>query len=345
MNVLLLQLKRIGDLILTTPAISAVRAKFPDANISLIVSPGCAELQISHVDQKLVVNELRTWIAVGRGNFDCTVDFTRNDRSAFLTWLSRGQTRIASERHDPKSRFRSRAYNKLVPASVRDLHTVDYHLKLLEPLGVAVQPSPAPELKIPQSALSNAASLCANHKVHRPYVVFHPGSARQEKFWQPDRWAEVIEYAGEHYPFDLVLTAGASALEQNHIAEIKTKLRGPAPKGFASPDHFGVVDLSGQTDLLTLAALVANARLLVTVDSAPMHFAAATRTPQVALFGPTNPFHWRPRNAPALILQGPSAKPLTQFSPDQPSLPMNQISTRGVIDAMDALLASPPAQG
>src|SRR5262249_39424189 len=99
------------------------------------------------------------------------------------------------------------------------------------------------------------------------------------------------------------------------------------------------IDLSGKTDLLTLAALIGGARLLATVDSAPMHLAAATHTPQVILFGPTNPFHWRPRESPALILQGKQAGPVTEFSPGQSRLPMSQISTEAVISAMNLLLS------
>jgi ADP-heptose:LPS heptosyltransferase len=91
--------------------------------------------------------------------------------------------------------------------------------------------------------------------------------------------------------------------------------------------------------LLTLSALIAGARLLVTVDSAPMHLAAATHTPQVILFGPTNPFHWRPRESPALILQGKTPEPVTEFSPVQARLPMSQISTEAVFSAMDSLLS------
>src|SRR5207253_7280598 len=113
-----------------------------------------------------------------------------------------------------------------------------------------------------------------------------------------------------------VVTGGASPLEQAHIRDIKSKVQAQ------------VVDLSGKTDLLTLGALIAKARLLVTVDSAPMHLASATGTPQVVLFGPTNPFHWRPLESPALILHGDSA-PVTQFAPKLPRLAMNQISTEG----------------
>ncbi|MDQ6623071.1 MAG: glycosyltransferase family 9 protein, partial [Verrucomicrobiota bacterium] len=83
------------------------------------------------------------------------------------------------------------------------------------------------------------------------------------------------------------------------------------------------------------------ARLLVTVDSAPMHFAAATQTPQVVLFGPTNPMHWHPRFTPALILQGDQPAPKTEFTSKQRAIPMNRTSTEQVIDAMEALLAAP----
>jgi ADP-heptose:LPS heptosyltransferase len=164
---------------------------------------------------------------------------------------------------------------------------------------------------------------------NRPFVIFHPGSARPEKFWNAQRWAEVINHAGDRHAVDLVMTGGPSPLEQAHLGDIKSKVR------------HRVVDLSGKTDLLTLAALIAKARLLVTVDSAPVHFAAASRTPQVILFGPTNPFHWRPRESPALILQGDSRAPLAEFVPKQPRRPMNQISTEAVIDAMETLLSAP----
>jgi predicted lipopolysaccharide heptosyltransferase III len=330
MNILLIQLKRIGDLVLTTPAIAALREKFPNAKISLIVSPGCAELlpAIPKIDNKLVVNNVASWLEITRTGFHYSIDFTRNDRSSFLTRLSRAKTRIASERRKQKSTFRSRAYNTFVTAPLKQLHTVDYNLKLLEPLGIA-GPTPSVQLKIPELARKKATELRNAHKIDKQFIVFHPGSARAEKFWEPDRWAEVINEADEK--FDPVLTGGNFTLEQNHLRQIKSKLRRR------------IVDLSGQTDLLTLAALIAKARLLVTVDSAPVHFAAAAGIAQVALFGPTNPFHWRPRDTRALILQGTSTIPLHEFSPDQPRVPMKQISTKAVIDAMDALLSSPTA--
>jgi heptosyltransferase-3 len=156
----------------------------------------------------------------------------------------------------------------------------------------------------------------------------HPGSARAEKFWETDRWAAVIASAAKDRQ-TCVLTGGNSPMERAHLAEIKAHTRAR------------FIDLSGQLDLLALAAVIKRARLIVTVDSAPMHLAAAMQTPQVVLFGPTNPLHWRPRFAPALILQGGNDAPITEFSPKQKAIPMNRISTEQVIDAMEALLATP----
>ena len=337
MNILLIQLKRIGDLILTTPAIAAVREKFPNARITLVISEECKALApaIRGVDRLLIMPRglagLGTLATVTRGGFDYCVDFTRNDRSALLVFFSRAKKRIVSFRIKVRSKFRTRFYNEFVPHRMRDMHTVDYHLGLLSPLGIQDSPA-AVQLDLPESAVTSAKRLVEAHNVRRSFMIFHPGSARAEKFWDARRWSEVITHAAEHHDVDIVVTGGPSLFEQTHISDIKSKVRG------------AVADLSGKTDLLTLAALIARARLLITVDSAPMHLAAGTRTPQVILFGPTNPFHWRPRESPALILQGDSMSPMTDFVPKQPRIPMNQISTEAVIDAMETLLSSPAAQ-
>ncbi|HST31710.1 MAG TPA: glycosyltransferase family 9 protein [Chthoniobacterales bacterium] len=337
MNILLIQLKRIGDLTLTTPAIAALREKFPEARITLIISEECKALApaITDINRLWIMRRgfagLRILAAVARGGFDYCVDFTRNDRSALLVFLSRAKKRIVSFRIKVRSKFRTRFYNEFVPHRMRDMHTIDYHLALLAPLGIA-KASSAIELQLPADAIANAEGLIEAHNIRKPFIIFHPGSARAEKFWDARHWSEVINHAAEHHDVDLVLTGAASLFEQTHISDIKSKVRGR------------VVDLSGKTDLLTLAALIARARLLITVDSAPMHLAAGTRTPQIILFGPTNPFHWRPRESQALILQGDLASPMTDFVPKQPRISMNQISTEPVIDAMESLLSSPAAR-
>jgi len=331
-KILLLQLKRIGDLILTTPAVAALRESFPDAQLTMVVSSECTELlpAISNVDRILMarrnLRDLALFLSVAAGRFDYCADFTRNDRSAFLALLSGARGRVTSYRVREQSKMRARIYTDLLGVRVRDMHTIDYNLALLQPLGVRPASS-APHLDLPPSAYEEAGALRREWKMTSPYVILHPGATRREKLWEPGRWAELIQQLGRNNGLDLVLTSGPSPDEQAHIAAIKSKVQQQ------------IIDLSSKTDLLTLAALIGQARLLVTVDSAPMHLAAATRTPQVVLFGPTNPFHWRPRESPALILQGKSATPVTEFSPILPRFAMSQISTEAVISAMDSLLS------
>lgn len=342
MNILLIQLKRIGDLILTTPAISALRMKFPEAHLVLATARDVAVLvpAIPDIDQTFALHrnlaDVGAFASVALKKFDYCIDFTRNDRSAFLSLLSRAKTRVVSYRVKRRTPLRGQAYNEFVQHRMRDMHTIDYNLSLLEPLGIR-DVSPPVRLDLPESAQVEASSLLQHARIERPFIVFHPGSARVEKFWDPARWAEVIQHAISRHGLGAILTGGTSHLEQKHLAEIMAHLPPPVDSSTAG----SVVDLSGKMNLRALAAFVARARLLVTVDSAPVHLAAAAATPQVALFGPTNPFHWRPRDTPALILQGDSGQPLREFVPKQPRVPMKLISTAAVINAMDALLSTP----
>jgi predicted lipopolysaccharide heptosyltransferase III len=336
-NVLLIQLKRIGDLILTTPAIAALRERFPDASISLVVSSAVKELlpAVTGIDKVFEVrgktDDALDWIALSLGKFDYCLDFTRNDRSSFLTFLSGARKRITSDHPQLRTKLRARSYNEFVEAPVGFLHTVDYHLALLKPLGIE-NASRAIRLELPEETLAMASTLLSEAGVNEDFVCFHPGSARAEKFWEASRWAEAIDHCAHETGMKCILTGGRSAIEQGQIAAIKAAAA-------SKP-----IDLSGKTKLLTLAALVRQARLLVTVDSAPMHFAAAWDTPQVVLFGPTNPFHWHPRSEVATVLLGGHEGPVTEFRPKQRAVPMNQISTKAVIDAMEALLSAPAAR-
>ena len=336
MKILLIQLRRLGDLILTTPAISALHEHLPDAQIALAVSHQCESLlpAIPGLQETFLtkrgLQDLSTWMQIRRAGFDCVIDFTRNDRSAWLTILSGAPRRIVSDRLKIKSKFRAGFYNEFVDCAMKQMHTVDYGLALLQPLGISAAAND-PVLDLPPAVKERATTILRDQIRNRPFAIFHAGSARAEKFWEPERWSQIIEFAAAELDLFPVLSGGASKLENAHLAAIREKL------------HIAVLDLSGRVDLLVLAALLEHARLLVTVDSAPMHLASATGTPQVVLFGPTKPFHWRPRKSPAAILFGDSPQPLRHFQVPEPKRPMNQISTAAVIDAMRSMLSAPAA--
>jgi ADP-heptose:LPS heptosyltransferase len=187
--------------------------------------------------------------------------------------------------------------------------------------------NPAIQLNLPDWAPRKARQLLEEAKAPGgPFILVHPGTARPEKYWPAARWAEVIAWCEEHLQMPCVLSGSADGHEQNHLDTIRKALPSAAGR-----------DLSGRLDLLTLAALTKAASLVLTVDSAPMHLAGAFGTPQVALFGPTNPFHWRPRHENAIVIQsqGPATPP--EFRPQHPGGPMTEISTQMVIDAILAL--------
>lgn len=334
MRILVIQLKRIGDLILTTPAIAALRGKFPEAWIDLVVSPATAELSaaIRGIDRVLVagrhLTDAPTWLTIAFQRYDYCLDFTRTDRSAFLTVISHARKRITYERANAQTKWRSLVYDEFIKGSARSMHTVDHHLAHLVSLGIH-DSSPALALQLPNESTIAADRILTKAGVPSSFVIVHPGSARIEKFWEAGRWAELINHFSER--FTCVLSGGRAGMEQTHLAAIKSRLQRP------------IVDLSGKVDLLTLTAIIGKAQLLVGVDSAPTHLAAAMHTPQVVLYGPTNPFHWRPRESPAVILYGNASVSRTTFSPDERPHQMIDISTKQVIDAMDSLLSAPAA--
>lgn len=106
----------------------------------------------------------------------------------------------------------------------------------------------------------------------RQAVVVHPGAAQASRRWPASRWAQVVRVLGR----DVVVTGGPSEVE------------------LAASVAGGARVLAGRTDPLSLAALVADARLLVSPDTGVAHLATAFGTPSVVLFGPTPPGLWGP---------------------------------------------------
>ncbi len=323
-RILIIQLKRIGDCILTAPAVAALRSANPSAEIVLITPESVAD--IAHcfvgVDRVLAYRSHsfnpKAWTSILAGNWDACYDFTGTDRSALMTKLSRAKQRHGYTKF--AKGLRAKAYTHLCDASVRDLHTVDFHLALVQKEWSARSPCGFP-LQI---------SSAAPPPPH-PFCLIHIGTAREEKFWPPERWAEVIESltsSQHHAPCSVLLTGTNSGLERPHLDKLRALLKAP------------VTDLTGQLSLVELAALISQCTLAIGVDSMAMHLAALFEKPQIVLFGPTNPFHWRPRHPHALVLVAGQTEPAQNFDPRAKGAPMELISTRMVVDAIHRLLPS-----
>ncbi len=328
MKILALQLKRIGDLVLTTPALRRLRLAFPEAHIALGVMTSTEELlpAIHNLARGAIVfgrgRGFAPWQQVLTGGWDLCLDFTGNDRSALATALSRAKKRVAFE-SVRKNKLRALAYNTWSPSQVREEHTAQYYADLV----AAVLPGDAvpdvdlvPELELPGRSREHASMDLDSTGVHAPYALLHPGTARPEKYWLSERWRAVAAHLRDNCGLKVIVTSGPDAYERAHAQETADDFRRPP-------------------DLLHLAALVEGARIVVSCDTAVVHLAAAFRVPQIALFGPTNPYHWRPLHDRALVLSAaqPDA-PLTQFHPRMKGAPMDHISTEVVIRAIDDLL-------
>ena len=334
MNILVLELKRIGDIVMILPALNALRTAFPQAHISLCMMESYRELLpgIPMVDEALLYRRKSLNLGLLKrlvcGKWDVCLDYTGNDRAALFALLSHARRRI-TYLHTRRYPHRAWAYNELVDSSVATVHTIDRHLDLLAPLGIQRDahaiPTPVP-LAIPPESDREVSDLLRQEGIDGPFAVIHPGTTRAEKFWEPENWAAVIDHLQGERGLPCVLTGSRAPYEQAHLAAIRARVR--------TPFH----DLSGRHGLLTLNAFIRRAALLLSMDSAPVHIGSTFGTPQIALFGPTNPCVWRPRHPKAIILSPGHSGPVTEFGPRVTPRSLKELPVETVTRAIALLL-------
>ena len=122
------------------------------------------------------------------------------------------------------------------------------------------------------------------------FILIHPPARWLFKCWTAEGYAQVIDALQNDYKLPVVLTAAPAPQEMQFMQDIARRL------------HTTPVNLAGRLDLKALGAMIAQARLFIGVDSAPMHLAAAVGTPTVVLFGPSGPYNWRPWGEGHLVL-------------------------------------------
>ena len=329
-SILVIQLKRLGDVILTTPALSALRKIYPEAKITLLIDHHSAELApaIPNVNEVWIYNRkasFNLWFDLVRRRFDLCLDFTGNDRSALASFLSKSARRVGFS-FLAKRAVRSWVYTQLIQSAVRDKHTVEHYIDLVRSLGDSGSAGHA-WLQLPDGVERSAETLRRQIGLPDRYFVVHPGAARPDKYWMPDRWRAVIAHAQKRLGSPCLITGGRNAAELRHIREI-----------VAGANHDSVFNLAGKVDFLLSAAMIRAGTLFVGVDTAAAHVAAVFRRPELVLFGPTNPFHWHPRHAHSSVVRAGVEGPLDRFDPRQKGRPMSELSTDSVIRAMEVLL-------
>src|SRR3989338_4298585 len=245
----------IGDAVLTTPALAALRVRFPQARIALLVKLSLA-------------------LQLNRGRYDLAILLQNAFEAAAVTALAG-----IPNRYGYATDGRSFLLTHRVPLTpkVRRKHQVEYYLELLRPLGIPVEPV-APMLRTTPGEDAAAHELLQAFGVKPDQVVIglNPGSVYgSAKRWLPERFAQVADrLAAEHAA--CVLIFGGKGEE-----ELGTAIAGM----MTAP----TIVYSGRTTVRQLMALIKRCRLFITNDTGPMHVAAAFGVPLVAIFGPTNP--------------------------------------------------------
>jgi lipopolysaccharide heptosyltransferase II len=342
MKFLLVRLREIGDVVFTTPAVRALRRRYPDAHISYVVEPPAAPVVTGnpHITE-VIVAPRRTGFAglradaalVGRlraASFDAAIDFHGGPRASLLTWLSGAPVRVGYEVPGRAWMYTERVAR---PRELRARHSVVNQWDLLRPFGID---APSPDLDPVEMAVDRVAAAQVADRLARAgagandrLAVVHVSAGNPFRRWPVASFAAVIAgLASRDAQCRVIVTAGPSDRDAaaRAIADARALL---------DPTAQGRVLDCGELSLAELRAVVDRAALYIGGDSGPMHIAATSRVPIVALYGPTLPARsapWRAAHWPAEAVEtsGLACRPcdqrrcepgdfrcLTRIEPDQ----------------------------
>jgi ADP-heptose:LPS heptosyltransferase len=300
-KILLIRLRLIGDVVLTTPAVRAIRRAYPDAHLSYLVEPHAAAVIAGnpHLDEVIVAPDpaasgrwradLGLALRLRRAGYDAAIDFHGGPRSSLFTWLSGAQRRIGYDVHG-----RSWMYTEQVhrPRVHRSRHSVENQWDLVSRFDPAI-PMPDRETGPVEMANDADADIRADARLAAlgiapgtSYAVVHVGAGNEFRRWPEHAFATLMAGLRAQAPDRrIILTTGPS---QAPAAEAVRRLA--VVQGVPAPSVPVVCDL----DLAALRSLIGRAAVFIGNDSGPAHIAATTAVPMVVLFGPTTPAVWGP---------------------------------------------------
>ncbi len=294
-TILVIKLKHIGDVLLATPAIHALKATYPSARIHALVPVGTEPVLEGNPDLAGVIpfvrprgrglsrwrEELRLVRALRALRPDMVVAMGKGDREAILGFLSGARWRAGFDSGRKGFLGRNWLLTHRAARTGRE-HVVEADLMLVQALGI-VPPDRRLRLALGPEDAAAADRILAEAGVGPgdALATVHPTSRWLFKCWRDEGMAAVMDHLGS-LGLRVAITSGPDPREARKARHILEIARRPA------------VDLIGRLSLKQLAAVLRRSRLFLGVDSAPMHMAAAVGTPVVALFGPSGEHNWRP---------------------------------------------------
>ncbi|MDD3344952.1 MAG: lipopolysaccharide heptosyltransferase II [Candidatus Omnitrophica bacterium] len=292
-RMLITRTDRIGDVLLSTPAIKALRLKYPQAYIAMMVSPYARDIVEGnpYLDEVIIYDKdlkHRSWIRsfkfagyLRKKKFDLAVILHPANRVHILAFLAGIPRRLG---YDRKFGF----LNNLKKAHTKQQglkHEAEYSLELLETLGIKGR---ARDLYMPIREESErwAEKLLEDSGIKSTdkLLALNPGASCPSKIWPAERFAQVAEELARRHNFKVLVLSGPkdSSLAQEVCAKTGC----------------GALDLSGRTSVSQMASVLKRCSLFISNDSGPVHIASALGTPVISIFGRNqpglSPFRWGP---------------------------------------------------
>jgi heptosyltransferase II len=270
----------VGDSVLAIPAMKAVRERFPDSEITLLVRPWVAGLFTSapfvdNVWSETKPSGLADWMKITREmksrRFDLGLLLPNSFESALMMFMGGVRHRIGYATDGRQWLLTDAVIN-----ARQKRHQVDYYLDLAKALS-ATAAQPSVEIEATQGERETARKLLAAEGIRHmeQFLVLNPGAAYgSAKRWHEDRFASVAETLARRFNFRVAIIGSES--ERATAVDICERMKNAAAL------------LTGKTSLETLIGVLAESSLMITNDSGPMHIAAALGVPTVAVFGSTD---------------------------------------------------------
>ena len=313
MRVLLIRLRLIGDVVLSTPVIRALRRAFPDAEISYLVERDAAAVveRNPHLDEVIMVertrglarlvDDLRLAWRVRRRRFDVVIDMHGGPRSSWLAFATGAPQRIGYDMPG-----RQWMYTRTVPRAreLRPRHSVLNQWDLLGAVAGWPAEEPQPARDAVEMPLDPAADRRIGDRLQRlgvgpehELIVVHVSANNPFRRWPEPAFVELVAALASANPRRrLVLSSGPS----DRTASVRIAEGARAALGNHAAAR--VLDF-GEFDLMELRALIGRSRLFIGGDTGPLHVAATTATPVVAVYGPTLPVRSTPWRSPDLVTE------------------------------------------
>lgn len=275
-RVLVVRLRSIGDTVLSTPSLVALRRFLPDAQIDILLEDWVAPLLegFEAIDNVLTVGKttqsrLQTAWEIRRNKYDVAFNLHGGTTATFFVRASGAKHRVGFSNYQYPF-----LYNHLLSSSSDfwkqdKTHSAEQQLALLGSVGVPVGDRPKSKLTVFESTIRNSKL---------PFAVIHPVAAFPTKQWATENFAEIAEHLTQK---GLKIVAVGTKKERKVLDKLKAM-------SSVSVETFDNLSLPQITNL------VSKAKIFVGNDSGIAHIAAAVETPSVVVFGSSNRSHWSP---------------------------------------------------